>query len=220
MVTNSLNAARQNMIEQQIRPWNVLDVHILDLLRQIPRENFVQDHHKSLAFMDMSLPILNQQTMLEPKQEARLLQELQLKGNEHVALIGAGSGYLSALIAHQSKHVEAYEKDQEISALAIKNLINNRINNVTVHHENGLLALSEKKEYFDAIILCGALPSVPHFLVEALKKNIGRLVLVIGTPPSMTAVRVDSQGEETVLFDTLLPYLEYPNSLFSKEFTL
>src|SRR5205807_2290842 len=129
--------ARFNMIEQQIRPWDVLDQDVLDLLLIVKRENFVPPAYKDLAFIDTEIPLPSGENMLTPKLEARILQEVAVKRHENVLEIGSGSGYMAALLAYKGRHVTTVEIDPALKALAAKNLIDNGVDNVNVELGNG-----------------------------------------------------------------------------------
>jgi len=159
--------ARSKMIEQQIRPWNVLDPNILTLLAELPRERFVPRSHRHLAFVDMELPLAHGQVMLTPKVEARLLQELSLLPSDRVLEIGAGSGYMAALMARQAAEVISVEKYESLALLARESLSEAGISNAEVLQANGLAEDSRwSRSMFDAIVLSGAVeknsrPSAP-----------------------------------------------------------
>ena len=137
-----LEEARRNMIEQQIRPWEVLDANILELLIHVPREQFVPPHLRSLAFVDFELPlnidgVASGETMLAPKVEARLLQELGIHANEKVLEIGTGSGYMAALAAHRAQTVWSVEIDPRLAAFASANLARAGVRNAHVEVGDG-----------------------------------------------------------------------------------
>ena len=132
----NIEQARFNMIEQQIRPWDVLDADILDLLLVVKRENFVPEAYKNLAFVDTMIPLPDGESMLTPKLEARIAQDIQAKKHENVLLVGAGTGYLAALLSHRARHVTAVEISPEMKAVAEKNLAANGISNVSVELGN------------------------------------------------------------------------------------
>jgi protein-L-isoaspartate(D-aspartate) O-methyltransferase len=202
--------ARFNMIEQQIRPWNVLDTHILELLTVVAREEFVPAAHQALAFADLEIPIGYGQCMLAPRLEARLLQDLHVQKHERVLEIGAGSGYMAALLARQAKNVLTLDIHPELADLAYANLQKAGINNVEVRvadASQGLLAEGP----FDAIMLSGSLASVPHQLLEQLTTG-GRLIAIVGDEPIMSATlftRVgDTDFHSVKLWDANAPRLE------------
>jgi protein-L-isoaspartate(D-aspartate) O-methyltransferase len=200
--------ARFNMIEQQIRPWNVLDTRILELLSEVKREDFVSAAHKNLAFGDFELPIGNGATMLAPKVEARLVQDLKLTGNESVLEIGTGSGYMAALLGRLSHHVTTLEINPALAAQAVQNLANAVVANVDVRVADGSKTEAIEGE-FDVIVLSGSVAKIPDSLVAKLKPN-GRLVAIVGNEPvmCMTLVSRTPTGLQTTQpWDTLAPRL-------------
>ena len=148
--------ARFNMVEQQIRPWDVLNTQLLDLLFHVKRENFVADNQKAIAFVDTELPLPNGSRMLQPKMEARILQELNIAADEKILEIGTGSGYLTALLASVGKHVYSLDIDANMTALAKANLARAGIQNVTLVTANGVGGLPTNAP-FDVIVVGGAL---------------------------------------------------------------
>lgn len=208
--------ARFNMIEQQIRPWDVLDPAVLDLLRHIRREDFVPQTHRHLAFVDMEVPLPEDQVMLAPKVEARLLQELNLTPTDHVLEIGAGSGFMAALLAKSALDVVTLEKYPSLKSFAESNLEKAGITNVKVVLSNGLLVEdSWAHKNFDAIVVSGAVEFVPNHLLEALSPT-GRLVAIVGKDPVMQAQLIErvttisgqTSYRTTTLFETLTRPLE------------
>ena len=209
--------ARFNMIEQQIRPWQVLDPAVLSLLATVRREDFVPAHHRALAFVDTQVPLLEGDAagpcMLEPKVEARLLQALQVQRHESVLEIGTGSGFMAALLAHRALKVKTLECRPALAQMARANLERNGIANakvVEVTAAQGALG-SKGDAPFDVILLSGSVAEVPRHLLEQLKTG-GRLAAVVGQLPIMRAriyTRVgDSAWSEDDLFDTVAPRLE------------
>ena len=206
----NVEQARFNMIEQQIRPWNVLDQGVLELLSVIKREDFVPPAYRSMAFMDMEIPLADGQCMLPPRVEARLLQELGLKRHEKALEIGTGSGFMAALMGHRAQQVVSIESRLELALKAKDNLRHADIMNVEVKHADGT-AGDVGRGPWDAIVLSGSVAEVPQRLLEQLKVG-GRLVAIVGEEPMMRAVRVTRTGEkayQTVeLFDTIAPRLD------------
>lgn len=209
--------ARFNMIEQQIRPWEVLDAAVLDLLARVRREDFVPAGLRALAFADTTIPLLedepNGPCMLEPKVEARLLQELQLQRHEKVLEIGAGSGFMAALMAHRAMSVHTLECRPALVAMARANLQRAGLMNVQVLEvapETGAAGLPAEAP-FDAIALSGSVAAVPQALLQQLKPG-GRLVAVVGSLPIMRARLYTRTGEsawsDIELFDTVAPRLQ------------
>ena len=200
---------RFNMIEQQIRPWDVLDLDILDLLAQIRREDYVPEAHRALAFFDMEIPLEDASTakepgqcMLSPKVEARMLQDLHVQKHETVLEIGAGSGFMAALLAHRAAQVLSLEIDPGLAAFAAANLRRNGVMNVEVRHADGATPLASGPT-FDVIVLSGSVARIPQGLLGSL--NIGgRLAAVVGDEPMMRAHFVTRTGEGK--WDVLQPW--------------
>ena len=205
----NIEQARFNMIEQQIRPWDVLDQGVLSLLSVVKREDFVPPAYRSMAFVDTEVPLPNGQSMLAPKVEARLLQELAMQRHERVLEIGTGSGYMAALLAHKGHHVTTVEIDAELAGFAADNLKRAWVMNATVINADGSKALPVEGP-FDVIVLSGSVAEVPRSLLGQLKPG-GRLSGIVGQLPSMQAVLVTrgpESGFGTVeLFDTVAPRL-------------
>jgi protein-L-isoaspartate(D-aspartate) O-methyltransferase len=202
--------ARFNMIEQQIRPWEVLDPGVLELLHVIKREDFVPAPYRAMAFADIEVPLPNGQSMLAPKVEARLLQELAVQRHERVLEVGAGSGYMAALLAHKAQHVTTLEIDPELARFAAENLRRSWIMNVTVLEADAARSAPDDGP-FDVILLSGSVAEVPRALLAQLKPG-GRLAAIVGQLPIMRAVLVTRSGDQgfaTVeLFDTVAPRLK------------
>ena len=206
----NIEQARFNMIEQQIRPWDVLDPEVLSLLAVLRREDFVPPAYRSLAFMDMEVPLPDGQCMLAPRVEARLLQELQLQRHERVLEVGAGSGFMAALLAHRARQVISLELSATLARMAADNLRLAGVTNAVVRCADG--AAGDRGEApFDAIMLSGSVAQVPRALLEQLKIG-GRLMAIVGDEPVMRArlhTRVDDQSWSQVdLFDTVAPRLK------------
>lgn len=209
----SIEALRFNMIEQQIRPWNVLALPILDLLSVVRREDYVPEAHRSLAFFDMELPLAEGgepgQCMLSPKVEARLLQDLNIQPTDSVLEIGTGSGYMAALLAHRAAKVLTLEIDEALATRAAQTLRANGVNNVEVRHADGAKPLPSGPT-FDVIVLSGSVARVPQNLLGSLNQG-GRLAAIVGDEPMMRAHFITRQGEgkwETLQpWDTVAPRL-------------
>lgn len=177
--------ARFNMVEQQIRPWEVLDQNILDLLFRVRREDFVPEKYRALAFVDMEVPLGHGECMLAPKLEARMLQELTLTGGERILEVGTGSGYMTALLASRGAHVYSVEILPEFSAAADVRLRAHDFTNVTL--ETGDAARGwDRHAPYDAILLTGSVPVLPASFQASLAVG-GRLVAVVGEAPVMEA---------------------------------
>jgi protein-L-isoaspartate(D-aspartate) O-methyltransferase len=205
----NIEQARFNMIEQQIRPWDVLDPQVLDLLFVVKREDFAPAAYRNLAFADMEIPLGDGQVMLAPKIEAKMLQELGIKKTDKVLEIGTGSGYMAALLAARAEHVVTVECRPALAAMAGKNLENAGVTNVTIEVGDGINGWSSRAPY-DAIVVSGALASVPAALLAQLRVG-GRLAVVVGEAPVMEAQLITCTGEgvfQTVnLFETVIPAL-------------
>ncbi|MDN7944056.1 protein-L-isoaspartate O-methyltransferase [Burkholderia multivorans] len=205
----NIEKARFNMIEQQIRPWDVLDLDVLGLLSIVKRENFVPAEYRDLAFADLELPLPGGRKMLFPRVEARVLQELAVKKHENVLVIGAGSGYLTALIAHRALQVTAVEIDPTIAKFAADNLRENAVTNAEVVLGDGSLGWPDKAPY-DVICVAGGLPVVPQQMLEQLKIG-GRLSAFVGGRPVMKAqviTRIDEKQYRVAdVFETYVDHL-------------
>jgi protein-L-isoaspartate(D-aspartate) O-methyltransferase len=191
----NVEQARANMIEQQIRPWNVLDPHVLELLGSVKREEFVPLAHKALAFADMSIPLPGGQCLLTPKVEARLVQEVNAQRHEKVLQIGVGSGYVTALLAHRAQRVVAVDNAAELVQLARANLQKAGIFNAEVRQSDAPLGAAAEQP-FDAILLTGSVGEVPSSLLQQLKVG-GRLVAIVGEEPMMYVTVMTRSGEKT-----------------------
>jgi protein-L-isoaspartate(D-aspartate) O-methyltransferase len=206
----NIEQARFNMIEQQIRPWNVLDQDILDLLFVVKRENFVPSAYQNLAFADVEIPLPGGEAMLAPKIEARILQELGLKKHETVLEIGAGSGYMAALLAHKGARVTTVEINPALKALAEQNLARAGVSNATVELGNGALGWAKGAPY-DVIVVSGAFEVLPDEILKQVKVG-GRIAAIVGEPPVMEACIITRTGENSYntvkVFETNVKYLE------------
>ncbi len=202
--------ARFNMIEQQIRPWNVLDTTVLALLAMVRREDFVPPAYRALAFSDIEIPLPEGQRMLAPRVEARLLQDAQVQRHERVLEIGAGSGFMAALLAHRAQGVITLERVPVLARMAAENLRRAGIVNASVREMDGHEGLASEGP-FDVIVLSGSVASVPSALLQQLRGAGGRLLAIVGSEPIMRAVRVTRQGDAAFsteeLFDTVAPRL-------------
>lgn len=210
----NIETARFNMIEQQIRPWEVLDGQVLSLLSVVKRENFVPLAHKALAFADMEIPLQSSgakgQCMLAPKVEARLLQDANIQATDKVLEIGTGSGYMAALLAQQAASVLSLEIDPALAQSARTNLQNVGIANVEVRQADGSQGAPADGP-FDVIILSGSVPEVPQHLLKQLKMG-GRLLAIVGEDPVMRASVITRNGEQqwqtSEPWDTMAPRLQ------------
>ncbi|MCV2423141.1 protein-L-isoaspartate O-methyltransferase family protein [Paucibacter sp. DJ2R-2] len=206
----NIEQARFNMIEQQIRPWDVLDAGVLQLLAVVKREDFVPPASKGLAFMDTEVALAGGQRMLAPRVEARLLQELKVARHEKVLEVGTGSGFMAALLGHRAQRVLSLEINPELAAQATLNLKRAGVLNVTVLEQDGSQGLA-KEAPFDVILLSGSVAEVPAALLAQLKVG-GRLAAIVGEEPVMRAqliTRVDEKNYRTTeLFDTVAARLQ------------
>ncbi len=184
----NIEQARFNMIEQQIRTWEVLDDAILSLLSVVKREDFVPAAYRSMAFVDTEVPLPHGQAMLAPKVEARLLQELAVQRHERVLEVGAGSGYMAALLAHKAQHVTTLELVPELARFAADNLRRAWGSNATVLQADASQAPPVDGP-FDVIVLSGSVAEVPRALLGQLKPG-GRLTAFVGQLPIMRAVLI------------------------------
>ena len=205
----NIEQARFNMIEQQIRPWNVLDQDVLDLLHVVKREQFVPAAYQNLAFADVEIPLPGGEAMLAPKFEARILQETGVKKHETVLEIGTGSGYMAALLAHRAAKVTTVEINPETAELARKNLANAGVHNVTVETGNGAQGW-EKGAPYDVIVISGALEVLPEAILKQVKVG-GRIAAVVGQAPVMEASIITRTGDNAYstvkVFETNVRYL-------------
>ncbi|MBK6355315.1 MAG: protein-L-isoaspartate O-methyltransferase [Betaproteobacteria bacterium] len=206
----NIEQARFNMIEQQIRPWDVLDPQVLDLLFVVKREDFTPPAYRNLAFADMEIPLGDGQMMLAPKIEAKMLQELGLKKTDKVLEIGTGSGYMAALLAARAEHVVTVENRPALVAVAKQNFERAGITNVTIELGDGGKGWSQRGP-FDAIVVSGSIPAVPDALLKQLRVG-GRLAVVVGEAPVMEAQLITCTADgiyNTVnLFETVIPALD------------
>ena len=210
--------ARFNMIEQQIRPWDVLDASVLQLLSVVKREDFVPTAHRGLAFADLEIPlsapselaITMGQCMLAPRLEARLLQDAAVQAHETVLEIGTGSGYMAALLAHKARRVVSLEIDSFLAQTARENLRKSGVQNVEVRHADGSVN-GAVEGMFDVILLSGSVTMVPDALLAQLNVG-GRLCAIVGDEPVMRATIV-TRASTTLLrseqnWDTMAPRLQ------------
>ena len=198
--------ARTNMVEQQIRTWEVLDQAVLDLLYAVPREDFVPPSCRTLAFVDMEIPIGDGEKMMAPKLEARIVQAVAPRKSERVLEVGTGSGYLTALLAHRAAHVHSVEIRPALAAFGRANLERHGADNVTLEIGDAARGWPTRAPY-DLIVLTGSTPVLPKALLEQLSPG-GRLFAVVGEDPVMVArlVTCSAPGafRSVELFDTVL----------------
>ena len=206
---NALEQARFNMVEQQIRPWQVLDPAVLHTLQHIARELFVPAAYQALAYTDTEIPLGHGQAMVAPRIDARLMHDVTLKPTDKVLEIGTGSGYLTALLADRSHHVVSLEINPELHARALTNLQGAGISNVDLRMADGSAGASDAGP-FDAIVLGGSVYEVSQALLDQLKVG-GRLIAIVGEEPVMQATLYTrtsaSAWDHKALWDTTAPRL-------------
>ncbi|HHH35866.1 MAG TPA: protein-L-isoaspartate O-methyltransferase [Gammaproteobacteria bacterium] len=207
-----LERARFNMIEQQIRPWDVLDQKVLDLLARIPREDFVPEDYRRLAYADIAVPIGEGEVMMHPKLEGRMLQALDLHPTDVVLEIGTGSGYVTALLAAATHHVYSVEIHPSLQSQATARLAARGVENVTLEVGDAARGWDLHDLRYDVIVLTGSTPVLPDAFPAMLNRG-GRLFAVVGESPVMEAVLIRREGEHghdlsrEPLFETELPPL-------------
>ena len=191
--------ARFNMVEQQVRPWDVLNPRVLDVISEVPRENFTPDEYKNLAYVDTRIPLGSYEEhpcdMSNPNIEGRILQALDVQDNDLVLEIGPGSGYLTACLAKLGRHVDSVDINEEMTAMAEKNLQSLNIDNVNLSTGDASKGWEQKRNY-DVIAITAAMESIPDSYKKLLKPG-GRLFVVTGDAPAMTAQLVTRTGENS-----------------------
>ena len=205
----NIEQARYNMIEQQIRTWDVLDQRVLDLVAQVRREKYVPERYRDVAFADLRIPLGNGQVMMEPKLEARVLQTVDVQPGDRVLEIGTGSGYLTACLAELADSVVSYDIDEEVSKEAGYKLASDDYENISLRVGDAMDDL-HLNEQFDVIVITGSLPVMDKRFHDLLTEG-GRLFLVVGEAPAMEAMLITRVGEHEwasqSLFETELPPL-------------
>jgi protein-L-isoaspartate(D-aspartate) O-methyltransferase len=203
--------ARFNMVEQQIRPWEVLDTRVLDLLHRVKREDFVPPEHKALAFADLEIPIGLGEVMLAPKLEARILQEVAVTPQDRILEVGTGSGYMTALLASQGAHVFSVDIVDAFVHIARERLAQQGIGNVTVEAGDAARGWDRHGPY-DVIVLTGSEPVLAESFQQSLAAG-GRLFAVVGEAPVMEAQLITHVGADAYqavsLFETCIPPLHH-----------
>lgn len=203
---NHLQQARENMIEQQVRPWDVLDQRVLDVLADVPREQFVADEHRGLAYSDYQLPIGFGQTLLKPTVDGRLLQTLALSPTDSVLEVGTGSGYLTMCLSRLARHCDSIEIHPELHANAKAKLTALGVSNITLLEQDAAESWDARDSY-DAIAFGGAVEAIPPFYKAKMAVG-GRLFAIVGdgNHPTMEAVQLtrmsESEWTTTSLFET------------------
>lgn len=204
-MTIDYSHARELMVEQQIRPWDVLEIRVLDVLARLPREAFVAESHRALAYADIELPLGNGQKMMKPVVEGRTLQALDLQPGDEVLEIGTGSGYLSACMGELAREVLSLEIDADLATTARARLDAAGLgNNVRIETADALTWDTERR--FDAICVTGAVDVIPSRFTQWLRPG-GRLFVIRGLSPVMEAVLVKADGTTESLFETDIDYL-------------
>lgn len=207
MNTMDYAKARELMVEQQVRPWDVLDPRVLDTLATLPREAFVPQAHRNLAYADLALPLAHGEFMMKPVIEGRVLQALALDPADDVLEIGTGSGYLTACLGRLAREVVSLERHADLADAARDALSQQQVNNAQVVTADAFSWTTDRR--FSAIVVTGAVDTVPQRFIDWLQPG-GRLFVVRGRSPAMEAVLVRNDvnaGRIQSLFETDLPYL-------------
>jgi protein-L-isoaspartate(D-aspartate) O-methyltransferase len=212
--------AREQMIEQQVRAWEVLDERVLGIFRKIPRDHFVPAEHRYMAYMDLEVPLPKGQHMLRPSVTGRLLQALELTGTERVLEVGAGSGFVTACLAAVSAHVESIEILPELAELAKSNLATLSIGNTKTVTVDALTTAADNRKRYDAIAVTGSLP-LPDERFQRQLEIGGRLFIIVGEAPVMAARLVRRTAEDTWTSESLFETVVDPliNARRPQEFT-
>ncbi len=209
MNDQNIEVTRYNMIEQQIRPWDVLNLDVLEVLASTSREDFVPAQHRALAFTDMEIPLDHGEIMMAPKVEGRLLQALDITATDHILEIGTGSGYLTACLAKLGKQVDSVDLYADFTEAAKQKLAAHGIDNVTLDNADGIDSWRQD-ERFDVIAITGSLPEYKHCFERSLAIG-GRLFVIVGEPPVMEAMCIrrvsENEFSRRFLFETSLPPL-------------
>lgn len=205
----NLEQARNNMIMQQVRTWDVLDGRVLDVLRDTPREEFVPPRHRKLAFADLRIPLGHDQVMMRPIEQGRLLQALMLSDQDRVLEVGTGSGYLTACLARLAGEVISIETFSQLAEQAASNLKPQGMDNIELQ-TGDVFEQRYPEEGFDAVVVTASVPAIPESLPSLLRPG-GRLFVVRGRSPAMEALVVtrteSGRLTEESLYETDLPRL-------------
>ncbi len=200
----NIEQARTNMVKQQCRAWGVLDENILALFQHVPREDFVPKRYQDLAFADMAIPLGHGQSMLAPKEEARILNALKINPNDRVLEVGTGSGFFTMLLASQAKHVDSVDIFEDFVVLAGQKLQHHNIHNIELQAADASLGY-KKNTHYDVIVITGSLPILPKPFLGQLN-NHGRLFAFLGKAPAMQATLITKLDEHNIqtqiLFET------------------
>jgi protein-L-isoaspartate(D-aspartate) O-methyltransferase len=213
--------ARYNMVEQQVRPWDVLDPRVLAVISEMPREQFTPDEYQNLAYVDTRIPLADGSTMLKPNIQGRILQHLDISDDDIVLEVGTGTGYLTACLARLARHVDSVDINAEACEAAAAKLQAMGIDNVTITAGDAAAGWDQQKPYYDAIAITGSLPAIPASYKQLL--NIGgRMFVVTGDAPAMTAHLVTRTGKNSwtdkTLFETILDRLTGTESAATFQF--
>lgn len=205
----NIELARHNMVEQQVRPWDVLDQRVLDLIARSPRDEYVPARYRNVAYADLFLPLGHGQVMLTPKLEARMLQELEIGPKDRILEIGTGSGYFTSLLAAMGAHVTSVDIYPEFVEAARATLAAHGVQNVTLETGDAARGWDQHGPY-DVIAITGSMPVLPDAFVKSLAPG-GRLMAFLGKSPVMDAIRIRRLGgeglERTSIFETDVPAL-------------
>lgn len=217
----NIEQARFNMLQQQIRPWDVVDERVLAAMDTTPRENFVPEAYRNLAFADICIPLAHGQVMMPPRVEARMLQALAIKPTDSILEIGTGSGYVTALLAKLGRHVLSVDIHADLTREAEQKLHDNKIQHVNLQTGDASEGWDKLQATYDVIAITGSLPA----LQETFQYNLafgGRLFCIVGESPVMSAALITRVGEHEwsheTLFETDLPALE--NAVAPQDFVL
>lgn len=205
----NMQQARFNMVEQQIRPWEVLDSAVLDLMERSPREEYVPQEYKKLAYADIAIPLGDGEVMMPPRVEARLLQALEIKPGDEILEIGTGTGYLTSLLAQLGGRVTSVDISAGLATLGAENLNRHGIQNVSVETGDAVRGWTRDAPY-DVIAVTGSVPVFEGQFQDQLKVG-GRLFVIVGEAPAMEALLIDRAAEDQwsreSLFETVIPPL-------------
>lgn len=201
-----LEQCRYNMVEQQVRPWDVLDDKVLNTLEQIARDLYVPSQYTALAYADTAIPLNDTQYMMHPIIEGRLLQLLDIQPEDNILEIGTGSGYLTACLAHLGCHVDSVEIDEQLAKKSAQTLLEHGVFNISLSCANGL-ELPDTKQQYEVIVISGSVAKIPSEFKKALTIN-GRLFVVEGEAPVMHAHLITRKSEtewiDESIFETVL----------------
>ncbi len=207
----NIELARHNMVEQQVRPWDVLDSRVLEALSSVPREEFVPAAHRALAFADIGLPLGHGEVMMKPVVEGRVLQAAAPAPTESVLEIGTGSGFLTACLARLAASVHSVEQHADLADAAREHLLAAGVVNATVEVAEAVGGFEPKQQY-DVVVVTGAVAALPQRWREWVRPG-GRLLAIVGESPAQRATLfardAGGQWSESALFETDLPYLSH-----------